>query len=359
MSQPLRICLIASSQFPVSKPFMGGLEAHTHALASSLIRAGHDVSLFAAPGSDPELSVTALPLAPFSISDAARRDVSRTSESWMREHHAYLELMLSLARGRYGRFDVVHNNSLHHLPVAMSSFIEAPVVTTLHTPPLAWLESAAQFASDSCQFVAVSDSVAQSWRHVVTSVTVPSGIDSGFWEPGPGGGNALWFGRLVPEKAPHDALLAAHAAGRNLELAGPVHDEEYFREQVQPLMSAHDRYLGHLSDEELRRSVGRAEVVVVTPGWDEPFGLVAAEAMSCGTPVAAFDRGAMREVVGEASGVLAPAGDIRLLARAIDEAALLDRNAVRQHAVEHFSLDRMVEAYLSIYTQLAGVADVA
>jgi glycosyltransferase involved in cell wall biosynthesis len=341
MTRALRICLIASSEFPVSKPFMGGLEAHTHALASSLIRAGHDVSLFAAPGSDPDLTVTPLPTTGVS------------------EYHAYLDLMLSIARGHHGPFDVVHNNSLHHLPIALSSFIEPPVVTTLHTPPLAWLESAAQLAAGSSRFVAVSDSVARSWRHAVCSVTVPNGVDTDAWTLGHGGGNALWFGRLVPEKAPHDALLAAHAAGRCLDLAGPVHDEEYFREKVQPLMSRDDRYLGHLSDDDLRSTVGQADVVVVTPRWDEPFGLVAAEAMACGTPVAAYDRGALREVVTTSSGVLAPAGDIGLLARAIDEAAGLDRQSVRRHAVDQFSLERMVRSYLSIYTQLAGLADVA
>lgn len=359
MSATLRVCLIASPRFPVGEPFMGGLEAHTHALAHALLRRGHDVSLFAAPGSDPTLGATTLPVAAFRSSEAARADVSRTPEVWMQEHHAYLELMLSLARGHHGRFDVVHNNSLHHLPVALSSLLDVPVVTTLHTPPVAWLESAVQFASPSSRFVAVSRSVSRSWRHVVSSTTIPNAVDTDVWVPGPGGGRTLWFGRLVPEKAPHEAILAAHAAGRSIDLAGPVHDTAYAMEHVWPLLRPADRYLGHLQGQRLRSVVAQASVVVVTPQWDEPFGLVAAEAMASGTPVAAYDRGALREVVDERSGALASPGDVDALAHAIDRAALLDRDAVRRRAVEHFSIDRMVEGYLAVYRDLIDLGRVA
>jgi glycosyltransferase involved in cell wall biosynthesis len=355
----LRICLIASSRFPVREPFMGGLEAHTHALASELVRRGHRVSLFAAPGSDPGLDVVELPAVSFASSPQARADVAHTPDTWMREHHAYLDLMLGLARGAHGQFDVVHNNSLHHLPVAMSQALPSPVVTTLHTPPVPWLESAMRFASRSSRFVAVSDSVSSGWRHAVQALTIPNGVDTTAWAPGAGTGSALWFGRIVPEKAPHEAVLAAHTVGRSIDLAGPVHDADYFHHQVRPLLRAGDRYLGHLRGHELRTVVAGASVAVVTPQWDEPFGLVAAEAMSCGTPVAAYDRGALREVVDESSGVLIPAGDVDQLGRAIEQAVGLDRSAIRRRAVDHFSLGRMVDAYVQLYRELTGLADVA
>jgi glycosyltransferase involved in cell wall biosynthesis len=359
MSQRLRICLIASSRFPVGEPFMGGLEAHTHALAGALVRRGHEVGLFAAPGSDPALGVTELPAAPFASSHSARADVGASPECWMREHHAYLELMLGLARGRFGHFDLVHNNSLHHLPVAMSEAVDAPVVTTLHTPPLSWLESAIRFAPPTSRFVAVSESIARAWRHATRTRIVPNGVDTTAWLPGPGGGAALWFGRIVPEKAPHEALLAAHAAGRSLHLAGPVHDVHYFEHEVLRWMKSGDRYLGHLRGAQLRSAVAGASVAVVTPQWEEPFGLVAAEAMACGTPVAAYDRGALREVVSPESGVLVPPGDVEGLGRAIGAAACLDRDAVRHRVVEHFSLDRMVDDYVLVYGDLIGRQEVA
>jgi glycosyltransferase involved in cell wall biosynthesis len=348
----MRICLIASSRFPVREPFMGGMEAHTHALASALIARGHEVSVFAAPGSDPHLGVHELPVADYEPSSTARADVGSPPEQWMREHHAYLDLMMGLCRRRFGRFDVVHNNSLHHLPIAMSSVLDAPVVTTLHTPPVPWLESAALLGGSDSAFVAVSEQVARAWSHVVRARTIRNGIDTGFWCPGPGGSRAVWSGRIVPEKAPHEAIEACLRAGVPLDLAGPVHDRAYFDARVQPLLRDSVRYLGHLSAAELCDVVRTSAVAVVTPRWDEPFGLVAAEAMACGTPVAAYDAGALPEIVDGSTGSLAPAGDVDALARSIGVAMTLDRDATSRRALREFSHERMVDSYEAAYREL-------
>ncbi len=280
----LRICLIASSRFPIREPFAGGLEAHTHALATQLTSRGHAVSLFAAPGSDPGLGTTELPVEIFRPGHAERADTAVTPASWMSEHHAYLGLMLELAETGRDRFDVIQNNSLHHLPVAMASAVDVPMVTTLHTPPVPWLESAVRYAPPSSAFVAVSRFTARAWSHAVTCTTIPNGIDVGRWRPGEGGGPAIWSGRLVPEKAPHLAIDAARLAGMPLVLAGPCPDRAYFETLIRPRLGGPIRYLGHLSHVELREQVAGARVAVVTPVWDEPYGLVAAEALACGTP---------------------------------------------------------------------------
>lgn len=354
----LRICLIASSRFPIREPFAGGMEAHTHALAGELIRRGHRVSLFAAPGSDSALGAEELGVATFSSSMAARADVASPPEIWIQEHHAYLRLMLQLMREGARRFDVIHNNSLHHLPVAMAEALEVPVVTTLHTPPMAWLESAARCSPSSSRFVAVSDQTARSWRHVVRARTVHNGVDTERWGPGPGGGGAIWSGRIVPEKAPHAAIDAARLAGLPLQLAGPVYDFEYFERQIASRLGPDVQLLGHLSQVELREAVGHASVALMTPAWEEPYGLVAAEAMSCGTPVAAFARGAMSELVDEETGRLATSGDIAALATAIRDASTLSREQVRATAVRKWGLARMVDQYEDIYHSVSskGVA---
>lgn len=359
MTRPLSICLVASSRFPVREPFMGGLEAHTHALAAALVRRGHEVSLFAAPGSDPTLGATPLPLATYTMSEAARADVGTTPLGWMQEHHAYLDLMIGIADGRLGPFDVVHNNSLHHLPVAMSRSIDVPMVTTLHTPPVPWLESAVAFAAAGSRFVAVSGCMAEAWRPAVPSEVIHNGVDTGFWHPGPGGGAAVWTGRLVPEKAPHDALDAAALAGVPLVLAGPLHDRAYFEREIAPRLGTDAVYAGHLDQASLRTLIGGASVAVVTPQWDEPFGLVAAEAMACGTPVAGYVRGALPEIVDEHSGVLVRAGDVDALASAMRDAQDRDRTAVRARACEHFSHARMVADYEAAYLQVVGLASAA
>lgn len=354
--RPLRICLIASSRFPVAEPFAGGLEAHTHSLARALLARGHSVSLFASPGSDPALNVETLDVASVTLSNRARTDVGAPPEAWMQEHHAYLALMLDLAATGRERFDIVHNNSLHHLPVAMSSALSVPFVTTLHTPPTPWLESAMRFVDPSARFVAVSRHTAEQWSHAVTADVIPNGIDAGRWQAGQGGDRAIWFGRLVPEKGPHAAIEAARLAGIPLDLAGPAHDPEYFDREIAPQLDGDVRYLGHLSSAELAERVGRSAVSVVTPRWEEPYGLVAAESMACGTPVAGFARGGLTDVVGSAGGRLCAPDDIGALAAAIASAARFSRQAVRAHALAHCSLDRMVEGYERLYDEARGLA---
>lgn len=344
----MRIGLIASARFPVSEPFAGGLEAHTWALADGLIRRGHDVTVFAAPGSDPQLGVRELDVRVPDISPAARADVSMSSEWWMQEHHAYLSLMLELVDSD---LDVVHNNSLHYLPIAMASSLRVPVVTTLHTPPTPWLESAIQ-APRCCPvtFAAVSHHTADAWRHLVPGATVVrNGIDVDRWQPGPGGGPAVWSGRIVPEKGAHLAAQAAVRAGVPLRLAGPVMDRAYFDELVRPWLVGDTEYVGHLRTDELVQLVGQASVSLVTPCWEEPYGLVVAESLACGTPVAGFARGALPELVDDRHGRLVAADDVVGLARALVAAAELDRQAVRAHAVRTCSVEAMIDGYEALY----------
>ena len=344
----MRVGLIASARFPIAEPFAGGLEAHTWLLARELQRRGHEVTVFAAAGSDPALRVRELPVRRAVLSEAARADVSMTSEQWMDEHHAYLALMLELPSSD---LEVVHNNSLHHLPVAMAASLPVPVVTTLHTPPTPWLESAVQ-APRTCpvRFAAVSAHTAAAWRHVVPDAeVVHNGIDTTRWLQGPGGGPAVWSGRLVPEKGPHLAAEAAVRAGIPLRLAGPVLDRDYFDAMVRPWLGPDVEHVGHLRTDDLVELVGGSSASLVTPCWEEPYGLVVAESLACGTPVAGFARGALPELVGPEQGRLVAPDDVVALAAALQAAVELDRDACRAHAVATCSVEAMVDGYERLY----------
>ncbi|MBN9107360.1 MAG: glycosyltransferase [Pseudonocardia sp.] len=351
---PLRIALIASSNFPIAEPFAGGLEAHTALLARELTARGHDVTVFAAPGSDvvPGARVEEMPV--LAISDVARGDVSMPPARFMAEHHAYLDLMLRLARG--DEFDVVHNNSLHHLPVAMARTLPVPLVTTLHTPPTPWLESAVVTAGGRHGVLtAVSSHTAGAWRHVADGITViHNGVDVEARPHGPGGGPLVWAGRIVPEKGAHLAIRAARAADRPLLLAGPVSDPGYFAEAVAPLLGGTVRHVGHLPHPALTRLVARAAAMLVTPSWEEPYGLVVAEALACGTPVAGFAVGALPEIVDDSCGRLVPAGDTDALAAVIPAVEQLSRSAARRRAELRWSHRRMVDQYEALYRRIAA-----
>ncbi len=344
----MRLGLIASARFPVIEPFAGGLEAHAWMLARGLRDRGHEVTVFAAPGSDPALDVHELEVQTIEVSPAARADVSMSADWWLQEHHAYLSVMLQL--GDHG-LDVVHNNSLHYLPIAMARSLPVPLVTTLHTPPTPWLESAIR-APRGCDvtFAAVSAHTADAWRHVVPfSTVVHNGVDPQRWRQGPGGGPAVWSGRLVPEKGPHLAVQAALRAGVPLRLAGPVMDGPYFDAEVRPHLGSTVEYVGHLRTDELVELVGSASASLVTPCWEEPYGLVVAESMSCGTPVAGFARGALPELVTPQTARLVAPGDVAALATALVEAVHLDRDAVRAHALATCSVEAMVDGYEALY----------
>lgn len=348
----MRICVVAASGHPVAEPFAGGLESFTHTLVRGLARRGHEVTLFAPPGTDPGLPAVIRTPPQFAPSTVSLADRNAPPLRWMQEHHAYLGLMLDLSRDC--RIDLVHDTSLHHLPVAMAPLLPVPTVTTLHTPPLPWIESAVELAPHTVTFAAVSRTTARAWSHKLQAQVVRNGVDLRRWTPGPGGEHAVWAGRIVPEKAPHLAIRACVEAGVRLQLAGPVHDRAYFDREVQPLLdgSGAVEYVGHLDDRGLRELVQHAGVLVATPDWEEPYGLVAAEAMACGTPVAGIARGALPEVVGSSGGVIVTPGDPPALAAAVRECLTLDRGAVRRHAEERCCADRMVARYEQLYAEL-------
>ncbi len=346
----LRIGLIASSTQTVEQPFAGGMEAHTVALATSLRDRGHEVTIHDGRGGGFALRTG---YGHLRLSEAAQADVSMPARGFMEEHHAYLSLMTSLDEQGY---DVIHNNCLHYLPVAMAPALRTPMVTTLHSPPTPWLESAIQVAGGGGGWVSVSRVNARAWGHALHGCRViPNGVSLDAWRfrRRPRRGGAVWSGRIVPEKGTHLAVEAARRARVPLTLAGPISDQAYF-ERCMEAAGPGTTYAGHLDSAALAALVRESEVALVTPCWEEPFGLVAIEALACGTPVAAFARGALPEILDERSGTLARPDDVADLARQINRARRLSRVACRRRAERRFSLRAMTDRYLDAYRTLVA-----
>lgn len=343
----MRIAVIAPGRYPIRQPYAGGLETMVASLVAGLRAAGHDVDLFAPRGSEGHVAEVEFP------GVEAATDIGYPPGAREAETAAFRDALAYIARGGY---DVIHNNSLHPLPLAMPAGGPA-LLTTLHTPPTEEMGAAIRTAPGG-HYAAVSAFTAGQWRLPRPAEVVPNGVDMDLWRPGPGGDRAVWFGRIVPEKAPHLAVAAALRAGVPLVLAGRIGDERYARSVLRPAIEAAEpgqvTWHGEMRHRELAALVGSAAVCLVTPEWDEPFGLVTAEAAACGTPVAAFARGGVAEFVAPDIGRTAPGGDVAGLAEAIVGAMALDRRRVRAAAERDFSLDRMISRYEGIYRRLAA-----
>lgn len=346
----LRIALVAPARYPIREPFTGGLEAFCHTLTVALRNLGHSVDMYAARGSHGNEPSFELPAVHWGPDQYWASDTRYPAGAKEREDAAYGRLREHLARRGY---DVVHNNSLNP-GLLLPGGTALPLVTTFHTPQLPAMQAAIDAAgSQAGRFAAVSRSTAAEWETPGPIHVIPNGVDTHAWRPGCGGGPAIWFGRLVPEKAPHLALDACHAAGVPVIVAGRNGDRHYFDTMVAPRLKAYDAtFVGELDHFRLHRLVASCSVCVVTPQWDEPFGLVAFEAMACGTPVAAFDRGGMGELLRDAPVSLAPSGNIEALAGAIRIAARIDRRHVAAWVRANYSLDATATRYVQLYHEV-------
>lgn len=346
-TRSLRIAIVGPAHTLLAEPFAGGLEAHTHALASGLVARGHDVTVFGAPGSHSgAFRLRALAHIDMAHEANGRGDMCTSPVAVHAEMEAYLDAMVELSASSY---DIVHLSTSHYLPFAFAPALPGAVTGTLHCPPYDELAHVLRSAAATAKPIAlatVSDSNRRSWRHHADiDEVLTNGIDLDTWRPGPGGNGAVWVGRLVPEKAPHAAIEAAQRAGMPLTLIGPAHDRRYYARHIEPHLGGVVVHAGHLRMGAAAAAVGAASVAVVTPVWDEPFGLVIAEALACGTPVAAFGRGAVHDLVVDGTGVVTEHEDPAELGTAMIAAAGLDRRACRQHAEATFDLERMVDEY--------------
>lgn len=332
----MNLAILGPLRYPISEPFHGGLEMHTHLLVRVLAEQGHDVTLFAHPGSDPSLSIQAIQLfgnGGFGAQASAYRD--------------------AMERIRKSRFDAVHNNSIHFLPPLLAGRLSCPMVTTLHTPPYKSLRWAGRFSkARNHTFVSISQHLHDVWEpHIGQHEVIHNGIEPERWSFSPQASpkTAIWYGRFTPEKGAEYAIMAARKAGFKLTMAGPVYDQSYFDTKVAPELDEDISYAGHLDQESLVDLIGKSSVGIVTSVWDEPFGLVYLEMPACGTPVAAFDSGAAREIITPATGAIVAKRDVGALAQVLGELERKDRGAARQAVVDQFGVDKMVGKYLGLY----------
>lgn len=342
----MRIAVVASPVTPLRPAQMGGAQSMVSDLAGGLSRRGHDVWLYCTAGSDvPGVHLVTVP--PPQDAAAALVMPGGPPPAPAPGVTAALKAVFDLISA--GAFDVV---SQHAFDAPAFEFArELPVLHTLHLPPLvpAVVEAAARV--DAPKLATVSRSCQQAWLAAGVEVghVLPNGVeDFEIAEDSPTP-HALVAGRISPEKGIEHALAAAGRVGLHVRVAGALYDPGY----VVDLGDA--QLLGMLSRVELRRVMADSEVTICAARWDEPFGLVAAEAQMAGCPVAAYRRGALPEVIEDGvSGALAEADNIDSLAGAIRVCQSLDRVGVRSSARRRLGFEAALNRYEKVLTEVAG-----
>jgi UDP-glucose:tetrahydrobiopterin glucosyltransferase len=367
----MRIALVAPLVSPIAQPYTGGAQAFLADLAQGLVRRGHSVTLFARKGSsvpDVPIEYIAVPesVRPSSFSEPMQE--RPTDPGFFAQANIFLELFLRL-RERQHEFDLIHAHAFDWPSFACSTLIhDIPILHTLHLPAISpEINDALRVLHQQghpLTLITVSYACARTYEdYTPIDHIIYSGLDleaipfSSYVGPR---APLLFAGRITPEKGVEAAIEIAERAGQHLLIAGGIYDQRYYEERILPRLRKapdHITYLGILERQALWKVMGQARGLLFPIEWDEPFGLVPVEAMATGTPVIAFRRGAVAEIIrhGE-TGFLVEPGECAHAAALVDDLVDLPRARCRTHVERNFSLERLLDAHEQMYADLVKIS---
>jgi len=339
--QPLRIAHVAPVATAIPPPRSGSVETMTALLTEGLVARGHDVTLFATGDSTTTARLHAI----------YPHGYSSDPHMWPWELHELLNLAAAVERA--ADFDLIHYQAEYYpMSLAFSKLSPVPLLQTLHYSP-GENEIRLWAAYPDAPFVAISSEQRQMMQGLNVVGTVLHAVDTGaltFREQPDD--YLLFLGRFTEGKGVLQAIEVARRVKMRLILAAAEND--YYRDQVAPHVDgARIIYAGEADYAAKVKLFGGARALLYPVQSPEPFGLVLAEAMACGTPAAALDRGAVREVVEEGvTGLIFE--NIEQLAAGLPAVFALDRRRVHERAAARFGVDRMVSEYEAVYTRLVS-----
>ncbi len=340
----LRIAQISPLTEAVPPKLYGGTERVISWLTEELVALGHEVTLFASGDSVTGARLEAM------WPTAVRLDGS------VRDPNALHMSMIEHVAQRVREFDLLHFH-LDYYPFSVMSRQSTPFVTTLHGR-LDLPEHEPVFSTfPTIPVVSISNAQRRPVPYANWVGTVHHGMPENLLKPLPVEPSYLAFlGRISPEKRVDRAIHIAERCGLPLKIAAKVDvvDHDYFEETIRPLLAKpHVEFLGEISDAQKSHFLSRAVALIVPIDWPEPFGLVMIEAMACGTPVIAFNRGAAPELIEDGvTGFVVE--DETSAVGALRHVSRLSRAVVRQRFEERFTARRMAKEYLALYRDLLG-----
>jgi glycosyltransferase involved in cell wall biosynthesis len=332
----LRIAITADPLIPVPPINYGGIERIIDFLIKGLVNQGHEVVLVAHP--DSEVNAQLIPY--------------KNTEGIL----GHVRNMLTIAKLKTFKPDVIHSFSrLAYLMPFMFSNVPK-LMSYQREPTTSQIIKAVKLAkSNSLSFTGCSAYISNQIKPFATAYTIYNGVDLSIYEASTvfiKDNPLVFLGRIEPIKGTHLAIETAIKSNRKLIIAGNIPNEyqSYFDSQILPKLNDQIIYLGSVNDEQKNKLLRNSSALLMPILWNEPFGIVMAEAMACGTPIIGFNRGALPEVINDKVGFIC--SNIEEMINAIDNLQYINRSAVRQHCEHNFGSEVIVNNYINLYQKL-------
>lgn len=332
----MKVAILAPVAWRTPPRHYGPWEQVASNITEGLVNSGHDVTLFATADSITGARLDAV------VAQGYEEDRSQDAK--------VLEcLHISNLMEKAGNFDIIHNH-FDFLPLTWSKLISTPVVTTIHGFSSQRIIPVYKKYNRHTNYISISNSDRSPDLDYIA--TVYNGLDTEqFSYNGHPDDHLLFFGRIHPHKGTAEAIQIARTTGKALIIAGIIQDEAYFREQVEPRLDDQIRFVGSAGPQLRNELLGRAAALLHPISFDEPFGLSVAEAMLCGTPVIAYRRGSMSELIKDTqTGFLVK--DHHEAAECVENLGSIDRSMCRDWAMSMFSKEKMVNDYIEVYNKI-------
>ena len=340
----MRIAVLSPISWRTPPRHYGPWESVVSLLTEELVRLGLDLTLFATGDSQTSGKLIAVCPRPYSEDDSVDPKVAEC-------------LHISEVFERAADFDLIHNH-YDFLPLTYSALVKTPVVTTIHGFSSPSIIPVYKKYNAQSHYVAISE--ADKSPELDYIATIHHGIDMArFPFLGAEGEYLLFFGRIHPHKGVREAIDMAQRVGTKLVIAGIIQDQDYFAAEVEPHIDGKTvEYLGSVGPDQRADVLGHALALLHLISFEEPFGLSMVESMACGTPVIAFARGSIPEIIrhGETGYIVE---DIEDAVNAVANVRSIDRSACREDVEQRFSHTRMARDYVDAYEKIlnAGAGD--
>ena len=333
----MRIAMLSPISWRTPPRHYGPWESVVSLLTEGLVKKDLDVTLFATGDSETSGTLAAVCPRPYSEDTSVDPKVAEC-------------LHISAVFERAAEFDLIHNH-FDFLPLTYSGLVDTPLVTTIHGFSSAAIVPVYEKYNARGHYVAISE--ADKSPQLDYIATIHHGIDiAQFPFSAAAGEYLLFFGRIHPHKGVYEAIQVAQRVGIKLIIAGIIQDEDYYHSRVEHYLDGDAiEYVGAVGPARRAEVLGGALALLHLISFDEPFGLSMVESLACGTPVIAFGRGSIPEIVkhGETGYIVA---DVEQAAEVVAEIRTLDRSACRKDAERRFSHSRMASDYVRVYQEI-------